>query len=760
MKTAHFKIYVNRLLIISLFAFISACNSTPTKTSKSNLKYLAPVSGEAFSSDFRVQQVASEIEVYEGDNGLFIAFMISRYGTASPFLFSIKDGKRISLKSKYPKEQKEELKTYIQNPNSLGHLKEGPSQNKQRDQIHVFSQKNGQELFVKLKGGSKGTSQKVFIETVNFSKEIPLVRKAVEQNNPSLLTKTYSGAIEKFIEPEIAQNLKQIQSLEALETSKKVFAHLTPRSGHLQCRLMQIETQLKLQQQFKKATTVQELASIKKTLNSPIPKCYVVKRNTVYKTSRYERNRRKYFAVKTRETLPKGDIIKAESDKVEILRGKKTQNNWIATEGNNQLGQKLTYSSLRLPEEFQLVDPWDVKPLKPYWPKSQHLALESQIKNYKNRDFKLADQQSFDHAVRKNSVASYQAYLDNNPKGRFQDKAIKGLIESYRRLNTPEGFIKAFKLSKDDQDFKSAFARSQTDEQKAFVLKAYPLKHASQIPMFFELLQKCASCDKSDFYKKAQSLAGFGHGLTADNIEHSYEYKYVLKHLTPKFYAIKDGQNYGFRANYDGYTLTAFQPGNCRYSHEEREEGWQGIIFARRVERFYKIYACQSSPASNQKLLAQSKAMGQMAPSVLNQTWKYSKLVATFRIYNDNSTQNNPFSNRFSADIKNLCLGASGKSHWQMCYNIKDSDFKNVCVGMTEFPDSCYGVKDPDLKNFCLGASGQYRDFCYSIKNSDLKEACLGISKNSSHCYGVKDNNLKSMCLGISNNRNNCYNIR
>ncbi len=111
------------------------------------------------------------------------------------------------------------------------------------------------------------------------------------------------------------------------------------------------------------------------------------------------------------------------------------------------------------------------------------------------------------------------------------------------------------------------------------------------------------------------------------------------------------------------------------------------------------------------------------------------------------------------ADMKNMCLGAS-RAYPDLCYNVKDSNLKNTCLGMTKYPELCYNIKNKDLKNFCLGTSGQYRDLCYNIKDKDLKNACLGISRYRDNCYSIQDNNIKSMCIGISQHSDNCYNIR
>lgn len=130
------------------------------------------------------------------------------------------------------------------------------------------------------------------------------------------------------------------------------------------------------------------------------------------------------------------------------------------------------------------------------------------------------------------------------------------------------------------------------------------------------------------------------------------------------------------------------------------------------------------------------------------------------RLAMENQNTGDSSSSYYAADdLKNMCLGSSG-AYKSFCYNIDNSDLKNTCLGMTDYPDFCYNIGNSDMKNYCLAASGQYPDFCYNIGDTDLKNACLGSTRGSDFCFSIHDSNLKSMCLGITNTSNNCYNIR
>ena len=52
-----------------------------------------------------------------------------------------------------------------------------------------------------------------------------------------------------------------------------------------------------------------------------------------------------------------------------------------------------------------------------------------------------------------------------------------------------------------------------------------------------------------------------------------------------------------------------------------------------------------------------------------------------------------------------------------------------------------------DIQNMCLSVSGEYRDLCYNIKNEDLKNSCIGMTKYKDNCYSVKNEDLKNLEL-------------
>ncbi len=112
-----------------------------------------------------------------------------------------------------------------------------------------------------------------------------------------------------------------------------------------------------------------------------------------------------------------------------------------------------------------------------------------------------------------------------------------------------------------------------------------------------------------------------------------------------------------------------------------------------------------------------------------------------------------------SSDMKNMCLGASGK-YPTFCYNIDNHDLKNSCLAVRQYPSFAYKISNNDLKNFTLGVNGQNPSACYQINNSDLKNACLGINNNTVNCYNIQDRNIQNMCLGISKNTSFCYSIQ
>lgn len=349
---------------------------------------------------------------------------------------------------------------------------------KKRDErLNRFSQKHNTQVYIWI-DQERSSSGKTYIELTDFSKEVPVVREALLKRDSSSLKKQYSGVIAEFLKPEIKALLSKSGSLSELENAKKILSHLKPHSGSLQCQILKRETELSLEQRFEKATKVVQLKQIKNELDQPVSNCYVVKRDTHYKKRRYHRYERKYSAANLEETIEKGEVVKAEHDNVKIYRGRKQENNWVSVERKSLFGHKVYYSKNRLVGEFDLLDPRDLKPLKPVWSKKQRLALNKTIKNFNYRDFKLADQKKFKNAKQRNTVRAYQVYLKESPNGLFKKEAKKGLIQSYRRLNDFDGFVQAFKLSGEPKDISSAYKVARTDKEKSYaekiIVKALP----------------------------------------------------------------------------------------------------------------------------------------------------------------------------------------------------------------------------------------------------------------------------------------------
>jgi hypothetical protein len=45
-----------------------------------------------------------------------------------------------------------------------------------------------------------------------------------------------------------------------------------------------------------------------------------------------------------------------------------------------------------------------------------------------------------------------------------------------------------------------------------------------------------------------------------------------------------------------------------------------------------------------------------------------------------------------SSDMKNMCLATSGQYEYN-CYNIQDGNIKNMCLGVTAYPNNCYNIR-------------------------------------------------------------------
>lgn len=343
-----------------------------------------------------------------------------------------------------------------------------------------------------------------------------------------------------------------------------------------------------------------------------------------------------------------------------------------------------------------------------------------------------------------------------------ENNDFKDLLEKKLRNNGNEDslyYLAKLTLNKEDivsSVEKSIISNNTVWLDELFLQLSSKVNDLEQIPQFFNLLNKCPDCKKSDYYRKAQDVIGFGKNLTAENFSKSVEYNYVLKNLIPEVHPIQKKRNYGFRANYGRFSIEFIQPGDCQFSHSITEEGFEGLILIKRVSREYDIYKCYSRKESNEKLMELSKIDVSRLDNFKQIIWDYYDHTRTE--YLMSGGENNKYFT--SWDQKNICLAATDRKNKYSCYEIKDKDIQNMCIGISEQPTSCYSVENKDIKNFCLAASGQYKNACYQIKDSELKEVCLGVSHYSNNCYNVKDTDLQSMCLGISKNKNFCYQIK
>lgn len=115
-----------------------------------------------------------------------------------------------------------------------------------------------------------------------------------------------------------------------------------------------------------------------------------------------------------------------------------------------------------------------------------------------------------------------------------------------------------------------------------------------------------------------------------------------------------------------------------------------------------------------------------------------------------------------SADYRNACLGST--DYPSFCYNVDNPDMRNLCLGRSQRDENwCYSINNPDLKNLCLGISrSDYATFCYSINDPDIENTCLAASSYGyrDFCYNIPNNPWRSFCGGIALSSNNCYNFQ
>lgn len=343
-----------------------------------------------------------------------------------------------------------------------------------------------------------------------------------------------------------------------------------------------------------------------------------------------------------------------------------------------------------------------------------------------------------------------------------ENNEFKILLENKLRIRQSEDSLYYLaKLTLRREDIiasleKTIKTKNTIKKNELFTYLLNKTKNINQVKQFFTLLRKCSDCNKEDHYKNAQRVAGFGKDLTEDNFLKSIEYNYVLKNITPKINPIRKKRMYGFTANYGYFSMDFTQPGDCQFSHSISEEGLKGLIFSKRVVRDYDIYKCYSKNESNKMLIKLSNIDISHINDIKEINWDY--YIHTNTTYLANNKGNNRYFS--AADQKDICLAATNRKNKYSCYQIKDEEIHNMCIGISERPVSCYSIKNQDLQNFCLAASGQFRNACYQIKDSELKEACIGVSHYSNNCYNVKDANLQLMCLGISKDETFCYSIK
>lgn len=115
-----------------------------------------------------------------------------------------------------------------------------------------------------------------------------------------------------------------------------------------------------------------------------------------------------------------------------------------------------------------------------------------------------------------------------------------------------------------------------------------------------------------------------------------------------------------------------------------------------------------------------------------------------------------------SADYRNACLGST--DYPSFCYNVGNPDMRNLCLGRSQRDENwCFSINNPDLKNLCLGISrSDYATFCYSINDPDIENTCLAASSYGyrDFCYNIPNGPWRSFCGGIALSSNNCYNFR
>ena len=100
---------------------------------------------------------------------------------------------------------------------------------------------------------------------------------------------------------------------------------------------------------------------------------------------------------------------------------------------------------------------------------SAKFVKKGSFDSYKNQLAKIAEQidiGDYNLAKQSNSVDSYKAYLAAHTSGQFNQQAINGLINAYRKLNRFDAYMSAYALSASKQDIQSALKVSSNIQQR------------------------------------------------------------------------------------------------------------------------------------------------------------------------------------------------------------------------------------------------------------------------------------------------------
>eukprot|EP01093_Parvamoeba_rugata_P017426 TRINITY_DN6_c0_g9_i1.p1 TRINITY_DN6_c0_g9~~TRINITY_DN6_c0_g9_i1.p1 ORF type:complete len:574 (-),score=98.29 TRINITY_DN6_c0_g9_i1:688-2409(-) len=101
------------------------------------------------------------------------------------------------------------------------------------------------------------------------------------------------------------------------------------------------------------------------------------------------------------------------------------------------------------------------------WVSKKYVSRDAEIgsREYFDNIVAAIDKQEFEIASKKNSVESYKQYLTVHADGSYLAKANIGLIGAYRNLDSFDGYMQAYELSKSKSDIASAYKRAKTSSQ-------------------------------------------------------------------------------------------------------------------------------------------------------------------------------------------------------------------------------------------------------------------------------------------------------